>query len=217
MKADVETHGPTEGCPGCQAIVRGSAQKSGHSHQCRLRMQDLIMSDDYGRARIERAAERMQQEAARPAEPTQPGGEVRDAPPQAPPMPPPSAPPEAARGSRDPPPRTLPRPIRPGEQVTPPVGSEAREQLMARARQMRKRAAETHPTIRGLRTRIHQKLNRREAQSDRQTLSQTTHVSQLMETKPRSWLTCLCTAVNLHRTDPRAHWNGEVTNAPELS
>ena len=68
-----------DGDVGCIQIVRESTQKVAHSHQCRLRMQDLIMSDDYGRARIERAAERMA-ETSRPIEPKQPGGEVRDAP-----------------------------------------------------------------------------------------------------------------------------------------
>ena len=78
MKADVDTHGHTEGCAGCRTFVRGSTQKATHSHQYCLRMRDLIMSDDYGRAKIERATERMA-ETARPIELTQPGGEVRDA------------------------------------------------------------------------------------------------------------------------------------------
>jgi len=99
------------------------------------------MSDDYGTARIERAAERMA-ETARPIEPTQPGGEVRDAPPQ--------ATPEPARGSRDPAPvrATLPPPIRPGESVTPPTGQANRARLlqrMAERTQGQKRAADTAP------------------------------------------------------------------------
>jgi hypothetical protein len=157
---DVHAHGPTEGCAGCTAVMRGSTYKAGHTAECRRRMQDLIMTDDVGRARVERAHDRIDQ-AANPPEAPRPGGGGGDAAPQAtppPPMPPPSAPPdspsappdsEPARGSRDPPPRAipriLPRPIRPGEQVTPPVGSEAREQLIARARQMRKRAADAPP------------------------------------------------------------------------
>ena len=54
--------------------MRGSIQEAGHSHQCRLRMQDLINNTDYGRARIERAAERAEN-AASPVQGERQGGE----------------------------------------------------------------------------------------------------------------------------------------------
>ena len=66
-KRDVEAHGPTEGCAGCRAVMAGSAAKAGHTDECRMRMQDVIMSDDEGRARLERAPERMAGAAEPPA------------------------------------------------------------------------------------------------------------------------------------------------------
>ena len=74
MKSDILEHGPTEGCPGCKAIVRGSLIRAGHTDQCRQRIYDLIHDEEYGRARIERAAARAAGAADQGA-PRQGGGE----------------------------------------------------------------------------------------------------------------------------------------------
>ena len=74
MKSDIIEHGPTEGCPGCKAIVRGSLIRAGHTDQCRQRIYDLIHDEEYGRARIERAAARAAGAADQSA-PRQEGGE----------------------------------------------------------------------------------------------------------------------------------------------
>ena len=75
-KHDIEEHGATEGCAGCRAVMRGATYKAGHTAACRLRMQDLIMSDDAGRARVERAHERRGDALAPPVGQQQGGGEA---------------------------------------------------------------------------------------------------------------------------------------------
>ena len=62
-------HERTEGCPRRRAVIRGSIAKAGHSHQCRLRMQVLLNESAYGKARIERAAARKEEEDGGPTKP----------------------------------------------------------------------------------------------------------------------------------------------------
>ena len=68
-KQDVLDHGPIEGCPGCRAVIRGSIAKAGHSHQCRLRMLDLLNESAHGKARIERSSARKEEEDGGPPTP----------------------------------------------------------------------------------------------------------------------------------------------------
>jgi hypothetical protein len=39
MKADIETHGPSPGCPGCRAVTRQVAYKAQHTPACRARFE----------------------------------------------------------------------------------------------------------------------------------------------------------------------------------
>ena len=58
-KQDYRDHGYTPGCPGCIAIVRGTARQ-GHSEECRKRMEECLKDDE----RIKRARDRMTEYAA---------------------------------------------------------------------------------------------------------------------------------------------------------
>ena len=78
-REDVITHGPTEGCPGCNAVIRGHAFKAEHTPECRVRFQDILSQDEYGKARIERATARAAAAAAQPHEASQQGGEDAEA------------------------------------------------------------------------------------------------------------------------------------------
>lgn len=78
-REDVITHGPTEGCPGCNAVIRGHAFKAEHTPECRVRFQDILSQDEYVKARIERATARAAAAAAQPHEASQQGGEDAEA------------------------------------------------------------------------------------------------------------------------------------------
>ena len=52
-KQDFLTHGFTEGCPGCQAIIAGTTAR-GHTEACRARMNIALATTDEGRQRRER-------------------------------------------------------------------------------------------------------------------------------------------------------------------
>ena len=120
----------------------------------------------------------------------------------------PQAPPptEAARGSRDPAPRTLPRPIRPGEQVTPPVGSTAKTALEERARQLRgqKRSADVPPDDPRTTNTDMSEVEPPNDRRDRLNLNRMTPALPQEEMSQRLRLTCQSPTVSLHRTDPRA-------------
>ena len=58
-KEDVQTHGATEGCPGCRAIMRGAMYKSAHTPACRLRFEGILQGTEEGRERMGRADERL--------------------------------------------------------------------------------------------------------------------------------------------------------------
>ena len=62
-KQDIEDNGPTDNCPGCKAALRGG--KAAHTIICRNRFEAILMQTEEGRARIERADERIAQEIVR--------------------------------------------------------------------------------------------------------------------------------------------------------
>ena len=41
-KRDIDEHGPTEGCPGCRAIIKGLSTRAAHTPECRIRLQSLL-------------------------------------------------------------------------------------------------------------------------------------------------------------------------------
>ena len=51
-KQEVYQYGPTEGCPGCNA-VRQNLPSRNHSEKCRDRMMTKMNDDEEGRARLE--------------------------------------------------------------------------------------------------------------------------------------------------------------------
>lgn len=61
---DFLTHGFTEGCPGCQALLAATSRQ-GHSEACRRRMQTAIKSMPSGQSRMSRQEERENQQLAR--------------------------------------------------------------------------------------------------------------------------------------------------------
>ena len=52
-RADIETFGPTDGCPGCTSIAVGGRAEVAHNNQCRLRIAELLSSSEAGRERLE--------------------------------------------------------------------------------------------------------------------------------------------------------------------
>lgn len=76
-REDVITHGATEGCPGCNAVIRGHALKAAHTPECRVRFQDILSQDEYGEARIARANARAAAAAAQPREASKQGGDMQ--------------------------------------------------------------------------------------------------------------------------------------------
>jgi hypothetical protein len=63
-REDFLEHGFTEGCPGCQALIGGTAAR-GHSEACRTRMEAAVTSTERGKKRRELQEDRENQEAAR--------------------------------------------------------------------------------------------------------------------------------------------------------
>ena len=57
LKQDIEEHGATPGCPGCEAAARGIRARH-HSESCRKRMEEEIGKTEEGRSRLEMVAER---------------------------------------------------------------------------------------------------------------------------------------------------------------
>ena len=59
FKRDVEEHGPTEGCPGCRALLNpNSKYRARHTPECRERMDAAMKQSHDGAMRVMRAAER---------------------------------------------------------------------------------------------------------------------------------------------------------------
>ena len=61
---DLYKHGFTEGCPGCRAICQGGESR-GHTEACRARVEIAMRNTETGRAKVDRAKERLDAEAAR--------------------------------------------------------------------------------------------------------------------------------------------------------
>ena len=63
MKKDIEEHGHTPGCKGCEKLQRGPGVAwqhfAGHSEECRQRIMERLKDSPEGRARLEREAKRM--------------------------------------------------------------------------------------------------------------------------------------------------------------
>ena len=58
-KKDVEAYGPTEGCPGCRALMGPGHFRAKHSEECRRRMHEELNKSDSGKARVRRPDERI--------------------------------------------------------------------------------------------------------------------------------------------------------------
>ena len=58
-REDLEKHGYTKGCPGCNAIIRKTS-KQRHSQACRVRMEEAMKGED----KVERARRKCDEMAA---------------------------------------------------------------------------------------------------------------------------------------------------------
>ena len=58
-KQDIDRHGPTPGCQGCQAIIGNKLWRSVHTIDCRIRMEKAMMGDEEIRSRVEKANNRI--------------------------------------------------------------------------------------------------------------------------------------------------------------
>ena len=56
---DVEHHGFTVGCPGCEQIQLGSPNRKKHTEACRNRMENELSKTFDGQDRLERANDRL--------------------------------------------------------------------------------------------------------------------------------------------------------------
>ena len=65
-KSDIAKFGYTPCCPGCIAQIEGSAARS-HNEECRLRIQRKLMETDEGKARVQKAKERVETDHERKA------------------------------------------------------------------------------------------------------------------------------------------------------
>eukprot|EP00971_Amphidinium_carterae_P097492 1929133-Amphidinium_carterae.1 len=72
---ELAKHGLTPGCPGCEAVREGRVAV-GHTAGCRKRIEDLMIEDEEGRARLELAVKRAKVRSDRI---TDPRGEKRKA------------------------------------------------------------------------------------------------------------------------------------------
>ena len=69
FKRDVEEHGPTEGCPGCRALLNpNSKYRAKHTQECRDRMEQAMTQSNEGASRVIRAHERNNSAKARAEE-----------------------------------------------------------------------------------------------------------------------------------------------------
>eukprot|EP00435_Cladocopium_sp_Y103_P036481 s3436_g9.t1 len=109
LKSDIAKFGYTPCCPGCLAQIEGSAARS-HNEECRLRIQRKLMETDEGKARVEKAKERVEADHGRKAK--RPALEGR---------PPPDVPEVAASEAAGAP---LARPMEIAEEVAPEAGGQ---------------------------------------------------------------------------------------------
>ena len=61
---DLYRHGFTEGCPGCRSISQGGEPR-GHTDACRTRLETAMRTTEAGKARVQKAKERIDTEVAR--------------------------------------------------------------------------------------------------------------------------------------------------------
>ena len=107
LKSDIAKFGYTPCCPGCIAQIEGSAARS-HNEECRLRIQRKLMETDEGKARAQKAKERVETDHERKAK--RPALESR---------PPPDVPEVAASEAAEAP---LARPMEIAEEMAPEGG-----------------------------------------------------------------------------------------------
>jgi len=83
LRADVEKHGGTDGCPGCVSIIAREARTARHTDECRQRIEELLARDETGAMRL--AAYRLRGDAVaegqRPELREVPAGEAAGQPP----------------------------------------------------------------------------------------------------------------------------------------
>ena len=72
LRTDVQHFGPTEGCPGCDAVVSTghTVAGAGHNSHCRKRIEELLSRDASGQRRLERHRRRARGVAAETADET---------------------------------------------------------------------------------------------------------------------------------------------------
>ena len=63
-KEDLYKHGFTEGCLGCRSIIRGGDPR-GHTEACRNRLEEAMKGTEAGRAKVQKAKDRLDSEMAR--------------------------------------------------------------------------------------------------------------------------------------------------------
>ena len=56
---DLQLHGYTIGCPGCEAVQTGSSIRRNHTEECRTRVESKVEDTDEGRHRIQKAKARL--------------------------------------------------------------------------------------------------------------------------------------------------------------
>ena len=56
---EIDKYGPTPGCAGCQAKIRGEVTRRGHSDKCRQRIEEGMRKDETHKKTLDRADERM--------------------------------------------------------------------------------------------------------------------------------------------------------------
>ena len=66
--AEIEKYGPTRGCPGCNAKVRGESSRRGHNEECRVRIEKLMREDADDRRKLEATDRRITEHIARKIE-----------------------------------------------------------------------------------------------------------------------------------------------------
>ena len=56
---DLQQHGYTIGCPGCEAVQTGSSIRRNHTEECRTRMEEAMAQSQEGKARMEKNKDRL--------------------------------------------------------------------------------------------------------------------------------------------------------------
>ena len=56
---EVDKYGPTPGCEGCQAKLRGEITRRGHSEKCRKRIEEAMRNDEQDKKKLEKTDERI--------------------------------------------------------------------------------------------------------------------------------------------------------------